>query len=435
MAKRAIHDVAVVGAGMFGSAAAKYLSRAGASVAIIGPAEPRTKASWQSQQVFGSYYDEARITRQLGWDKVWGTADSRSMGRFKSIEEESGVPFFHEVGSLVVMADSIASRTEKILRQCEDDGIKVNSLTVPAMRERFPYLSMPSIAGGVHGLYEEHLAGYLNPRQLVKAQLTLAERAGAQLYRGTVHGVSEANAGEVRKLDIELGGEMQTVHAKTVLIATGAFANFLDVLPADRKLALYPYTEPNLLYELDEQAAQELSGMPAVVTVDPEDTGTNNMTIYLVPPVRYPDGKTYVRIGPGMQPIVRELNNLSEMREWYLAQEITEKQKKFLKGMLTTLLPDVRPVKECTATCVIEKTPTRYFYTGSISDDGALRVVTGGNGHGARGSDEIGRIAAKDVLGDAWDFPLPRETFTPVFLADVKHGQDSGFLKPPFGLC
>ncbi|MFK4546502.1 glycine/D-amino acid oxidase-like deaminating enzyme [Streptomyces tendae] len=34
------YDVVVVGAGTFGSAAGKYLSRAGARVLVVGPAEP-----------------------------------------------------------------------------------------------------------------------------------------------------------------------------------------------------------------------------------------------------------------------------------------------------------------------------------------------------------------------------------------------------------
>jgi sarcosine oxidase len=64
-----VYDVAVVGAGMFGSAAAKHLSRAGADVAVIGPAEPDGEAA-VSQCEIGAYFDEARISRRLGWDRV-----------------------------------------------------------------------------------------------------------------------------------------------------------------------------------------------------------------------------------------------------------------------------------------------------------------------------------------------------------------------------
>ncbi|MET8100378.1 FAD-dependent oxidoreductase [Streptomyces sp. NPDC005236] len=38
-------DVVVVGAGMFGSAAAKYASRAGADVLVIGRAPPHSRST------------------------------------------------------------------------------------------------------------------------------------------------------------------------------------------------------------------------------------------------------------------------------------------------------------------------------------------------------------------------------------------------------
>jgi glycine/D-amino acid oxidase-like deaminating enzyme len=76
-----ISEVVVVGAGMFGSAAAKHLSNAGAQVLVIGPAEPAGGVP-ASQHEFGAYFDEARITRRLGWDEVWGTTDARSLERF-----------------------------------------------------------------------------------------------------------------------------------------------------------------------------------------------------------------------------------------------------------------------------------------------------------------------------------------------------------------
>ena len=65
-----IYDVAVIGAGMFGSAAAKYLAAAGLRTLIIGAEEPQ---DWQEHDgVFGSHYDEARITRIVDPDPYWG---------------------------------------------------------------------------------------------------------------------------------------------------------------------------------------------------------------------------------------------------------------------------------------------------------------------------------------------------------------------------
>src|ERR1700753_3065246 len=95
-------DVAIVGAGMFGAAAGKYLSRAGGDALVMGP-EERDPATPIDQFSFGAHFDEARITRRLGWDPVWQATDARSLDRFRAIEVESGVDFFHECGSLVLM--------------------------------------------------------------------------------------------------------------------------------------------------------------------------------------------------------------------------------------------------------------------------------------------------------------------------------------------
>src|SRR5947208_8199752 len=111
-----IFEVVVVGAGMFGSAAAKHLSRAGADILVIGPAEPNSGAT-VSQHAFGAYFDEARISRRVGWDAVWGTTDARSLERFRDLEAEAGVGFFKESGSLVLMAKAIEHRTSAILRR------------------------------------------------------------------------------------------------------------------------------------------------------------------------------------------------------------------------------------------------------------------------------------------------------------------------------
>jgi glycine/D-amino acid oxidase-like deaminating enzyme len=170
-------DVVVVGAGMFGSAAAKYLALAGSKVLLIGPAEPDGDEV-ASQYAFGAHFDEARIARRLGWDAVWGIADARSMERFRDIEAESGIELFHECGSLVLVARSIAHHTEAMLDRCRHDDIAVERMSEDAMRRCFPELGIPPMVGGTEGLFEGKQAGYINPRKLVEAQIVLAAAAG-----------------------------------------------------------------------------------------------------------------------------------------------------------------------------------------------------------------------------------------------------------------
>lgn len=430
-----IFDFTVIGAGMFGSAAAKYLSRTQKNVALIGPEEPINKKESSLSLSFGAHYDEARITRRLGWDEIWSGTDSRSLNRFREIEKESGISFFYEQGSLIMLPNTIVSRTESILRQCQATDISVERMTEESIKHRWPYLKVPSLVGYVEGLYEEQMAGYLNPRRLVLAQLTIFKRMGGTLIRGTVIRVEKDKLSDLWQLSMMQNGEISKIYTKKLLVAAGAFINHNNILPYGYKLELDAFTEPNLLFEISEETAKYLQKMPTIITVDPEDTGNNNMSIYMLPPIKYPDGKWYIRIGPGMQPIIKQLDTLDQMRQWCIEQTITKQQHDFLIKMQKMLMPEIKFKSIREACCIIEKTPSHYPYIGQIDEDSSLNVVAGGNGHGARGSDEIGRLAANIMLGNKWDFPVKQSYFTPVLKPINQTNQIKMTFKPPFGLC
>lgn len=419
---------------MFGSAAGKYLSHAGADVLVIGPAEPDAGTPI-SQYSFGAHFDEARITRRLGWDPVWHTTDARSLERFRDIEVESGISFFQECGSLILMAKSIGHRTDDMLRQCDADAIEVERLPADVLGQAVPMLNLPALPGGVEGLFERKQAGYLNPRQLVKAQISLIESAGGQVLRAAVVAVWKEQASGRWRLLVERAGQRFEIGAERVLVASGAMTNQNNVLPADRELAMHVFTEPNLLLQVDHEQLVTFQDLPPVVTIDPDDAGNSNKSIYLLPPICYPDGNWYIRIGPGMQPIVAELDSTAEMVSWCAQQRITAEQADFLSSMARRLLPELRPVGVREACCLIDKTPTRYPYIGHLADSETFTVAVGGNGHGARGSDEIGRMAATVVSGGAWEWEIPQETFRPLLVGDDRPSGDLNFHKPPFGLC
>jgi glycine/D-amino acid oxidase-like deaminating enzyme len=409
-------DVAIVGTGMFGAAAAKYLSREGLRVVAVGPAEP-TGDQPVDQHAFAAHYDQGRICRRLGWDPVWAYLDARSLERFRGIEADSGIDFFSDCGSLILIAKSIRARTDKILSQAVDDDVRVERMAQDALGRTFPMLGLPQITGGVEGLFEPTGAGLLNPRRLVSAQLALATDVGATVVRGAVVATQKRRGVWRLQVNSELGHS--EIRAKSLLIATGALTNHNGLLPQDSLLAMQAHTEPNLFFEVNEPPSSGIWNLPPVVTVDPDDVGNANKSTYMIPPVRYPDGKWYTRIGPGMQPFVYRLATAAEMIDWYRAQRVTPEQFQFLS-----------------AACIVEKTVTGYPYIGFLDDDETLAVAVGGNGHGARGSDEIGRLAALTMAGKPLDCPLPGDTFTPVTESDPRAvWNKSSKLKPPFGLC
>jgi sarcosine oxidase len=428
-----IAEVAVFGTGMFGAAAAKYLSREGVKVIAIGPAEP-TGDEPVDQHSFAAHYDQGRICRRLGWDPVWAFLDARSLERFRDIETESGISFFSECGSLILIAKSIGERTDKILDQAVENEVRVERISQDALRGEFPMLGLPQLTGGVEGLLERTGAGLLNPKKLVSAQLALARTAGAELVRGAVVAIEKRRG--LWRLQVEGATGNHEIRAEKLLIATGALTNHNCVLPQDKLLAMQAYTEPNLFFEVSEPRSGGIWNLPPVVTVDPDDTGNANKSTYFIPPVRYPDGKWYMRIGPGMQPFVFRLSTTAEMIDWYRSQRVTPHQFQFLAAAMSELVPTLELPEARHATCIIEKTVTGYPYIGYLDDDDTLAVAVGGNGHGGRGSDEIGRLASLTAVGKPLDCPLPTDTFSPVTASDPRAvWNQSSKLKPPFGLC
>ncbi|MGY0036318.1 hypothetical protein [Pedobacter sp. NJ-S-72] len=92
-------DIIVIGKGLVGSAAAKYLSLTNKKIAIIGPDEP---LNYNKSIVFASHYDQARVQRLIGKDKVWTNLNLESVKQYRSIQEQSGINFQDTVGCLYI---------------------------------------------------------------------------------------------------------------------------------------------------------------------------------------------------------------------------------------------------------------------------------------------------------------------------------------------
>ena len=72
-----LYDVAVVGRGLIGAAAARHLAESGIKVVLIGPDEPFDRRA--SSGPFCSHPDEGRITRVAGRTAIWSQVAARSI--------------------------------------------------------------------------------------------------------------------------------------------------------------------------------------------------------------------------------------------------------------------------------------------------------------------------------------------------------------------
>ncbi len=291
----------IVGAGMMGAAAARHLSRWTDGVALIGPDEPADTRSHRG--VFASHYDEARITRTIDSDPVWARLANASIARYAEIERESGIDFYTEAGCLLVgpRREEEASYVGNVLAAADRLGVAVHLLDDAALARQFACFSLPK---GSEAVWEAKGAGHINPRRLVKAQTVLAERQGCALVRETVSEIRDE--GGLVAVTTEEGGAFT---ADKVLVAAGGFS--IDEALLTGRLDLKVYARTVAFFEVDEGGLERLGHVPSLIWKwSEEDDG-----IYLLPPVRYPDGRTYLKIGGDPDDLLLERE--ADIRAWF----------------------------------------------------------------------------------------------------------------------
>ena len=151
-------------------------------MALIGPPEPRNRANHQG--VFGSHYDESRIVRTLDCDVRWGLLARRSIARFSDVQRKSGIPFYHESGHLALAErstdpENYVNQVDRVARQL---GVTCEVCEDCDLHHRFPFLKAPT---GTTGRFQGRIGGFISPRSLVRAQIEMATRRGAEIIPET----------------------------------------------------------------------------------------------------------------------------------------------------------------------------------------------------------------------------------------------------------
>jgi sarcosine oxidase len=365
--------IAVIGAGLIGAAAARHLAMAGHEVVLIGPPEPEQKAGHRG--VFGSHYDAGRITRSLDPWAFWSRASRESIARYAQIEDQGGVRFFHETG-LVMAGPDRSGPISAVAAGAARDGIACDRLHGPALAARFPYFRFKN---GTLAMFEPKGAGYINPRSMVRAQIVAAQRFGAEWLRVVAQGMRDRAGGVV--IDTDAG----EVAADQALISAGGYSEGLCPVP----LNLTVYARTVVLLEVDAQEAARLTGMPPLIWLEPEGNDP-----YLLPPIRYPDGRTYLKMGGDVVDVV--LRDAQDIGAWFQSGGNADVGR-MLADQVRARMPGVRVLSTHVQPCVTTFAPDNTAVLRRVGPH--ISVATAGNGRGAKCSDELGRLGAEVALG------------------------------------
>lgn len=392
------YDIAVIGNGLMGSAALRHLTVNCPELKVcgIGPAEPQDRKTHTG--VFASHYDQGRITRILDPSPLWGKLARESIAQYPGIEAESGVIFHHRAGCL--RATDIAERVADIDACAAAYEPPHKRLDAAGCRESYPFLAFSEdfVAWDERGE-----AGYINPRQLIEAQLKAAEGRGARIIREIVAALGVDGDGvSIRTRE---GGELR---ARKALLTAGGYSNTL----LRRKLDLPTKSHTILLAELPPEEVERLRGMPSIISSFDHPAVES---LYMLPPAPYPDGKTYMKLGPSGrdEQFFDAVEDDRELLPWFQSDgsALTAAD---LKSALHRMIPDLKVLSYETVPCLITYSAHGNPYIDAL-EAGRLYVTTAGNGMGAKSSDEIGRMGALLCAVDEWRSDLKREDFRAVY--------------------
>lgn len=163
------HDVAIVGLGAMGSAAAFELSRRGVDVVGFDRFAP--------PHAFGSSHGDSRIIREAYFeDPVYVPMVQRAFELWLELQRRSGTALLEQTGGVMIGAPGSAL-VEGARRSAQVHGLEHAMLSAADIRARFPVLNPEP---GMVGVWEAR-AGVLAPEACVAAHLALARDYGATL--------------------------------------------------------------------------------------------------------------------------------------------------------------------------------------------------------------------------------------------------------------
>lgn len=345
---------------MIGSAAARHLAKAGHDVILIGPDEVNTDYA-RHKGNFGSHYDEGRITRKNDYRAFYAQVSTASINRYPEIAAESGIEFFTEAGALIAGSPDYMADVAQHRDSVDVDCIELDAAGIV---ETFPYFDFPD---DYTASYEPKDAGYISPRNLVAAQSKAARSHGATIIDEEVLSIQD---GLVKTAN-------HTIEADQVIVAAGGWT---DDLLGRQTLTVYARTVA--FHEVGPEEVRRLAKMPSLV-LDSMDG------LYVLPPIRYPDGKVWLKLGG--DPVDVALPDKTAINDWFRSGGSAEVGT-YLTDRICEIMPGLAFESRFHLPCVTTWSDNGIPEIRRLSD--RLIIAAAGNGAGAKCSDELGRMAA-----------------------------------------
>ena len=256
MTRAKSYDVAVIGAGVFGSWTAYYLRKSGASVALFdsyGPSNARASSGGESRIIRMGY----------GPGEIYTRWSMRALPLWKQLFVDAGQPqLFQPTGVLWMFHDGepYALDTLSTLQKC---GAKFDKLALADLRARYPQISFGDATWGIL----EPESGVLMARRAVQAVVSQAQKNGAEYHQESVLAPNERG-----RLSILKTASGSTISAGAFVFACGPWLP--KVFPAILGERIFPSRQEVFFFGIPAGDTRfEMPAMPTWINLQDEYYG------------------------------------------------------------------------------------------------------------------------------------------------------------------
>jgi glycine/D-amino acid oxidase-like deaminating enzyme len=353
-----VHDLVVIGAGVWGAAAGLSAVEAGAKDVLLLEARPgpgggmSAKSGGIVSQLLAHPDDRAWVvrSRELFEDALVRGGDSTMIER---------------TGSLALCTYDEAQILDRIADELRPHGVEVEVWDRSAIQAHYPLLG--GVEAGVYGMWSP-TDWHVNPTAYADATVAYARSRGLQVRFGCpVTGLRL----EDDRVVLTCAGSAEPIEAARVLIAAGVWTRQLTRL-AGIDIAMIPYR-----VQLASLAFPHRYALPIL-----SETGSD---VYITP-----DGPANLLAGDGTQLWEHDPEAYNEAGDRAFEEEIAT--------AVTRLIPSAHTAelrRSWAGLC--GGTPGRRPLIGGVAE--RLFVACGGNGFGIKRGPAIGELAARMALG------------------------------------
>jgi sarcosine oxidase len=356
-----VFDVAIVGLGAMGSAAAFHCARRGWNVLGLDRFSP--------PHSYGSSHGQSRIIREAYFEHpAYVPLVQRAYDLWQELEGITGETLFQKTGGLM-LGEPNGTLVSGALLSARTHGLAHQVLSTSELRERFPALNAPP---GTVGVWEPR-AGILFPEKCVAAHLRAAVGRGADLHYNepVVHWSAKGDSVLIRT-------DKSEYRARKILFSAGSWvASLVPNLGTMLKL------ERQILYwfATDQPAFYEPRALPVFIWEHARD-----QFFYGFPDLG--NGVKVARHGGG-----------EHITHDTLQRNVSEHEIQSMHALVQPFLPGLTKSLHA-ETCIYTNTPNCHFLLDFHPDSRRVLLASPCSGHGFKFSSSLGEVMA-DLLEKA----------------------------------